>query len=205
MRNNHFRNRKTPVVCYDCYKKSEKVNEKNQIMKERPLTCSTCQCDFGFDPTGHISEKMRQSHLGNRKSPVVCYECHEKQPMYTCSRCGVTGIRDAFQKTNYEGDCKHGKQQCLECKSGTRKGKVCIVEQCKKFILRENLSQHHQTHPNNPLVWEVCTGKGYTPANTQTYTCASCKEVTGGHGLFQTKNFQQAAKRGTQKCKSCFR
>ena len=173
-------------------------------MKERPLTCSTCQCDFGFDPAGHISEKMRQSHLGSRKSPVVCYECHEKQPMYTCNRCGVTGIRDAFQKSNFERDCKHGTQQCLECKSGTRKGKVCIVEQCKKFIAQEYLPQRHRDRPNEQYVCQACSANGYSLKNTETYTCSQCKQVTGGHGVFQSKDFQRAAKRGTQKCKGCF-
>ena len=147
---------------------------------------------------------MREGHFRARKNKVVCYKCQEQRPTYTCSRCGETGHREEFQKINFDQDCTRGTQQCLECKSGRRKGKVCIVEQCKKFIRRENLSQHHQTHPKNPLVCEVCTGKGYTAANTQTYTCASCKKVTGGHGLL-TKNFQQAAKRGAHKCKGCFR
>ena len=141
-----------------------------------------------------IKEDKKQHHHGKRQTRVVCYECHEQRTTFTCSRCNKTGHREVFQKTNFMQDCRRGRQQCHECKSGRRKGKQCIVEQCKKFILRENLSQHHQKNPKNPLVCEACTGKGYTAANTQTYTCASCKEVTGGHGLFQAKIFQQAVK-----------
>ena len=53
-------------------------------------------------------------------------------------------------------------------------------------------------------VCDNCTENGYTPKNPETYTCTACKKVTGGHGLFQSKNFQRAAKSGTQKCKGCF-
>ena len=135
---------------------------------------------------------------------MLCYTCHEQRPMYTCSRCGETGHRGDFQKTHFEQDCARGTQQCLECKSGRRKGKVCIVEQCKQFIRNENLSQYHKHNPTRALVCEVCSEKGYTFANTETYTCASCKRVTGGQGLFQSRNLKRAAARGTQMCKACY-
>ena len=79
MREEHFGSRKGAVVCYECHKKGDKlVNERNETLKERPLKCSKCQYNFSFDPEGHISAKMREQHFGNRKGPVVCYECHKK-------------------------------------------------------------------------------------------------------------------------------
>ena len=233
------------------------MESKNEQLKSRKFLCSSCEKLFDFNPSGHITQITREEHL-SRQDKVICYTCHEQRPTYICSRCGKTGQREDFQKTNFdrackrgtieclecqpgrrkgkvcileqdqrptytccrcdetgpreifqaihlERDCKRGTQQCLECKSGRRKGKVCILKQCKKFVREENVSQTQQKHATRGFVCETCTEQGYTSANTHTYTCASCEEVTGGHGLFQTPNFRRAVKRGTQKCKSCFR
>ena len=108
------------------------------------------------------------------------------------------------QKTNFEVACKRNTQQCLECKSGRRKGKTCIVENCGQFVRDENLPQAHKTHMTRAFVCDKCAKGGYTTKDQGTYTCSACKSVTGGHNLFQTKHFQQAVARGCQRCKNCF-
>ena len=72
-------------------------------------------------------------------------------------------------------------------------------ENCIQFIALENLSQTHNNQPSRPLVCDTCAGKGYSTRDTHTYVCYKCKNVSGGHGLFQSKGFQRAAKRGIQK------
>ena len=106
--------------------------------------CSECPSQSSYDPSGHITTKMRGNHFSSRKDPVVCYKCNEQQPIYTCNRCGITGIREAFQKTNFEQDCTRGSQHCRECKEGRRTWKVCMVEQCRKSITLEYLPHVHK-------------------------------------------------------------
>ena len=139
---------------------------------------------------------MREEHLRSRQRKVVCYTCHDKRPTYICSRC--TGHREHFQETNFEQDCKRGTQQCLECKSGRRKGKVCIVEQCKKIVSEENLPASEKKYRNRSLVCADCQQRGYTAKDVNTYTCSSCKK-TGGNGIVQAKHLQRATSSGTQK------
>ena len=134
---------------------------------------------------------------------MICYACQAERSTYSCTRCKDTGPREDFQKTNFERDHERGSLQCLECKEGRKKGKVCIVDDCKKFISHNNLSETHKINASRPFVCEPCTKNGYSTKDTKTYVCANCKKVAGGHGLFQSKNFQQAAKRGTQRCKGC--
>ena len=182
--------------CADCYTPKRgslrpDLESRNDQSKSRKLLCNKCKQLFDFNPSGHITQVIREEHL-SRQRPVICYTCHDQRPTYNCSRCGETGHREDFQMTNFDRDCKRGAQQCLECKSGRRIGKVCMMKQCQKFVHRENLSQVHQESKTRMFVCETCTEKGYTTANTHTYTCASCKEVTGGHGLFQTPNFRRA-------------
>ena len=138
---------------------------------------------------------MREEHFRTRKNKVVCYKCQEQRPTYTCSRCGETGHREDFQKTNFERDCTRGTQQCLECKSGRRKGKICIVDVCKKFVSEENLPASEKKYRKRSLVCTDCQQRGYTAKNVETYTCSSWKK-TGGSGIFQAKHFQQAKTRG---------
>ena len=189
--------------CTDCFTEARGGKQREQCKKNQ-LQCSGCKVDFEYDPIGHITEKQRKHHLSNRKALLLCYKCHDQRPTYTCSRCGDAGQREDFQKTNFEQDCKRGTQQCLKCKSGKRQGKVCMVEKCTQFIALENLSRTHKNKPSRPLVCDTCAGKGYSTRDTHTYVCCKCKNVSGGHGIFQSTNFQRAAKRGTQKCKSCF-
>ena len=204
MREEHLRSRQRKVLCYQCYEQGKLLlREDREQAKTRKLTCSHCEKAFDFVPNGHITEKMRESHFGARKDKVICYTCQEQRPTFTCSRCSETGHREDFQEKNFEQDCKRGTQQCLECKSGRRKGKVCIVEQCKKFVLDEKLSaseKHH--HRNRPLICEICAQKGYSLKDAETYTCSSCQQ-SGGRGIFQAKDFQRAVKRRNQKCTAC--
>ena len=167
--------------------------------------CAQCEQPFDFVRDGHITDQMRKNHLSSRNNKVLCYGCNNQPSMYICSRCGECGLRKAFETKHFERDCKRNTQQCLECKSGRRKGKTCSVEACKQFIKEENLSQAHKRNVTRAFVCDMCAEKGYTTKDQKTYTCSACKNVTGGHGLFQTKNFQQAAARGTQKCRGCFR
>ena len=197
------------VNCADCYTPQRGglrpgTESKNEESKARKLVCRQCHQTFDFVPSGHITKTMRKEHLSSRERKVLCYECYGGRPTYTCNRCGESGHREDFQKTHFEQDCQRGTQQCLECKTGKRKGKICIVDVCKKFIREESLSNAHKRHPSRAFVCDTCTQRGYTTKNAETYTCSACKKVTGGHGLFQEKNFQRAAERGTQKCKGCF-
>ena len=148
---------------------------------------------------------MREEHLRSRQRKVVCYTCHDKRPTFTCSRCDETGHREDFQKDHFDRDCQRGTQQCLECKSGRRKGKVCVVSTSKKFVLLENLPKAHQHNPKQILICAECLTKGYTVKDTTTYNC-TCNQcpIVGGRMLFQDKNFTRALQRKNLKCKKCF-
>ena len=121
---------------------------------------------------------------------------------YICSRCGLWGPRRSFSK-NLTRDLKRNTQQCLECKSGRRGGKVCIVEVCKQFVKEENLTQTQKHNRSRVLVCAVCADRGYTLKDPKTYTCSVCKNVTGSRMLFKESNLTRDAKRGIQTCKKC--
>lgn len=114
--------------CVDCNQTQRGGGEKN-TRKEPSYTVRNV---FQYVPAGHITEKQRQHHLSKREDRLLCYECHEKRTTYTRSRCGHTGVREVFQKTHFERDCERGTQQCVECKSGRRKGMYrCAVQQVR--------------------------------------------------------------------------
>ena len=162
-----------------------------------------CKKPFDFDSSGHITEDVRENHL-LLKQKVICYACKkESRTRYTCTRCGETGPREDFQRKNFERDHERGSLQCLECIEGRRKGKVCIVEVCKKFTSQEKLPASAKKWRNRALVCEECQKKGYTVKDTETYTCCVCQK-TGGSGIIQANNLQREKRRGTQKCKTCF-
>ena len=193
--------------CTDCNTLKRgglRLRPKYDESKARQLVCAECKEPFDFDPKGHITADMREHHFRTPPCSVICYTCHDKRPKYTCSQCKQTGPREDFQNIDFERASDRKTQLCLECKSGRRKGKVCIVDECKTFVREENLSKTHKINPSRAFVCDTCTENGYTPKNPETYTCSACEKVTGGHGLFQSKDFQRAAKRGTQKCKGCF-
>ena len=189
--------------CTDCFA----TQRRGSAQRRTQLVCSNCQKHFDFDPNGHITNDMRKNHFRKSRenfNSVICYTCYEKRPRYICGRCKHTGPREDFQRENFPRACKRGTQMCLECKSGRRKGKRCLVDKCKTFVRKENLSKTHKNQLGRAFVCDTCTENGYTTKNPKTYTCSACKKVTGGHGLFQSKNFPRAAKTGTQKCKGCF-
>ena len=193
--------------CTDCHTPQRgglRLRPKYDEMKARKLLCAGCKKHFDFDPKGHITEDMRQNHFKKPSRSVICYTCHEKEPKYLCRRCKQTGPREDFATNYFDRVCERETQLCLECKSGRRKGKECVVDKCKTFVREENLSKTHKINPSRAFVCDTCTENGYTTKNPKTYTCSACEKVTGGHGLFQSKHFQRAAKRGTQKCKGCF-
>ena len=176
----------------------------NEECQTRKLLCSRCKEHFEFDPNGHITAAMRSHHFSQSPRSVICYTCHDKRPKYICGRCKHTGPREDFQRKDFPRACKRGTQMCLECKSGRRRGKRCLVDKCKTFVREENLPKTHKNQSSRAYVCDNCTENGYTTKNPKTYTCSACEKVTGGHGLFQSKNFTQAAKSGKQKCKGCF-
>ena len=201
MRRHHFSNRKDRVVCYKCHEKGKELEHKEK-WKARKLMCSECKEPFDFDSSGHITDFMRENHLSS-KDKVICYACKKTKTRYTCTRCHETGPRENFQRTNFEQDLQRGRLQCLECKEGRKKGKVCIVEVCKKFTSEEKLPASAKKWRNRALVCEECQKKGYTVKDTETYTCCVCQK-NGGSGIFQALHLQRAKSRGTQKCKTCF-
>ena len=131
------------------------AHESNETVKRRKLTCPKCNTHFEFYQSEHITLDTRKKHF-SREDNVLCITCHEHRSKYTCSRCGQTGSREKFQKTNFNQDGRRGTQQCLECKSGIckceicgqqclqcksgiRKGKICVIEHCKTFGYEYNL------------------------------------------------------------------
>ena len=157
MREEHLGSRRGKVLCYECYEEGKLLlREDREQTKTRKLMCSECEQPFDFVSSGHITEKMREEHLRSRQRKVLCYRCHDQRPTYTCSRCSETGHREDFQKTHFEQDCARGTQQCLECKSGRRKGKVCIVDVCRKFVSGEILPASEKIYRNRSLVCAEC-------------------------------------------------
>ena len=172
-------------MCYECHDEGKVlVREDRQRLKARKLMCSECKKPFDFDPSGHITENMREDHFRSRQGKVICYACKKT---YTCTRCGEIGPREDFQETNFKISNKRGSLQCLECKKGKRKGKLCKV--CKKFISDEKLPAIEKKNRNRALVCEECQKKGYTVKDAETYTCCVCQK-TGGSGIFQAKDLQ---------------
>ena len=80
MREEHFRDRKRRVVCYECHDKGKVlVREDQQRLKARKLICAECKKPFDFDPSGHITENMRKDHLRSRQDKVICYACEKNE------------------------------------------------------------------------------------------------------------------------------
>ena len=75
MRKHHIL-RKDPLVCYKCHEKGKVlVREDRQRFKARKLMCSECKKPFDFDPSGHITKRVRETHFDSRKQKVICYAC----------------------------------------------------------------------------------------------------------------------------------
>ena len=71
--------------------------------------------------------------ISQQQQQVICYACHKERITYTCTRCEQTGTREDFQKANFKRDMQRGVLLCLECKEDRKKGKTCIVNDCKKL------------------------------------------------------------------------
>ena len=171
-------------------------------IRDRLLTCSTCKCEFAFDPDGHIIAMQRRHHFrATNPIQVNCYECNKQKNEYSCSRCGLLSGRKTFQKKIFVLAVQNGLQQCLECDEVTRGGVKCIMRSCNTFVPEKDLTAATKQH--RKFVCAKCSAEGYTINDTKIYTCTMCKKVLGGRTLFQNTNFTQALQRNTVKCKTC--